>query len=154
MDVITQLQNKDHAIAYMLYKEICTKSAKSDEYYGMLEAFLDLVDSPVSYVRTRGFGLVCAQARWDDQGKIEKSMERMLVLLHDKKPAVVRQCLTALHEVGLFRPELCKRISFELNQIKLEDYKETMRPLIQEDINNLKKLVESINYVKNTCIMR
>jgi len=38
----------------------------------------------------------------------------MLALLHDDKPLVVRQCLAALHEVVLYRPELGGAIKTEL----------------------------------------
>ncbi len=70
-----------------------------------------------SYVRTRGFVLCCAQARWDESGKLQNALPVMFVLLHDDKPIVVRQCLAALHEVVLYRTELSEAIKAELETI-------------------------------------
>jgi len=54
----------------------------------------------------------------------------MLALLHDDKPIVVRQCLAALHEVVLYRTELCEAIKAELETIDLSKDKDSMSPLI------------------------
>lgn len=43
----------------------------------------------------------------------------MLKLLHDEKPTVDRQCLGALHEVVLYRPEHCETILKEIQSIDL-----------------------------------
>lgn len=57
----------------------------------------------------------------------------MLTLLHDVKPTVVRQCLHALHEVLLYRPELSEIINEEIKSIDLSGYKDSMATLIQKD---------------------
>lgn len=95
------------------------KSAASDEYYSCFEDFFNLLNASSSYVRTRGFTLCCAQARWDTQGKLQRALPSMLKLLHDEKPTVDRQCLGALHEVVLYRPEHCETILKEIQSIDL-----------------------------------
>ena len=55
----------------------------------------------------------------DESGKLRKALPVMLALLHDDKPIVVRQCLAALHEVVLYRTELCEAIKAELETIDL-----------------------------------
>lgn len=139
---IKKLQDKDDKKAYELAKQIVAASALSDEYYPLFDGFLSMITAESSYVRTRGFSLCCAQARWDTQGKLEKSLPLMLTLLHDVKPTVVRQCLGALHEVVLYRPELCERISAEIQGIDLSGYKDSMAPLIRKDIDELKKILD------------
>jgi hypothetical protein len=55
---------------------------------------------------------------------------------------VVRQCLAALHEVVLYRPELGKEIKAELETIDLSKYKDGMSPLIKKDMDELLKLID------------
>lgn len=139
--LILKLRDKDDKKAYDFSKQICALSASSDEYYSYFDDFLSMINANSSYVRTRGFSLCCAQARWDTEGKLEKALPSMLALLHDKKPTVVRQCLGALHEVALYRPELCDIINAEVQSINLSGYKESMAPLIQKDIDELLKIL-------------
>ena len=141
-NLINGLQDKDDKKAYTLSKEISAKSAAIDEYYSCFDVFFGLINAKSSYVRTRGFILCCAQARWDTQGKLQSVLPEMLKLLHDDKPTVVRQCLGALHEVAVYRPELCKIIVKELQCMDLSKYKDSMAPLIQKDMKELKKVVE------------
>lgn len=63
-------------------------------------------------------------------------------MLNDPKPAVVRQCLNALHEVVLFRPELSGEIENALTEIDLSKYKNSMSPLIEKDIEALRNLLK------------
>ena len=67
----------------------------------------------------------------------------MEALLNDPKPTVVRQCLSALHEVALFRPEMCKHIKKTISKIDLSIYKDSMKPLIKKDIDELLKRVNN-----------
>lgn len=140
--LISALQDKDDKKAYAFSKKISAESAASDVYYSYFEDFASLLDAKSSYVRTRGFTLCCAQARWDTGGKLERALSAMFQLLHDDKPTVVRQCLGALHEVALYRPELCEAIKTELEHMNLSKYKDSMVPLIQKDRKELLKVVE------------
>lgn len=142
-DLILKLQDKDDKKAYELAKQIGVASASSDEYYSYFNDFLSMINAKSSYVRTRGFSLCCAQARWDKEGKLEKALPLMLTLLHDAKPTVVRQCLGALHEVVLYRPELCEIVNEEIQSIDLSGYKDSMALLIQKDIDELLKSDDS-----------
>ena len=140
--IIEALQDKDDRKAYALFKEINAKSAESDEYYQYLDRFVVLTSSENSYVRTRGFCLACAQARWDVQGRLAGAMDRMLSLLNDPKPIVVRQCLAALHEVAIYRPELSDAIRAGIEKIDLSKYKDSMSPLIRKDMDELLKMLD------------
>ena len=79
-----------------------------------------------SYVRTRGFILICNQAQWVNDGQMEEVFDQMLSMLNDPKPTVVRQCLNALHEVALFQPELSERIENALDEMELSKYKDSI----------------------------
>lgn len=65
----------------------------------------------------------------------------MLALLHDEKPTVVRQYLTALHEVILYRPELHEVIKSEVEKIDVSKCKDSMSPLIKKDIDELLDMI-------------
>ena len=140
--LIESLQDKDYKKAYAALKEIQSKSAESDAFFHFFNEFSGLLAAKNSYVRTRGFLLCCAQARWDTQGKLQQALPTMFLLLHDEKPSVARQCLRALHEVVLYRPELCERIKAELLSIDLSQYQDSMAPLIQKDIHALLKAMK------------
>lgn len=141
MNIILELQNKDHKKAYALTKEISAKSAESSEFYSYFDDFISLLDNKSSYIRMRGFLLACAQARWDKEEKLQENMDILLRLLNDEKPTVVRQCLAALQEVVLYRPKLINRIDQELSKIDLSQYKGSMKSLIKKDIMDLKSIL-------------
>lgn len=141
-NIIDALRDKDDKKAYAFAKEIMAKSAESREYYSYFDEFASLLTAKSSYVRTRGFALCCAQARWDTARKIREALPAMFTLLHDEKPTVVRQCLKALHEVALYRPELCVEITAEVKRIELSKYKDSMSPLIKKDMDALLKMTE------------
>jgi hypothetical protein len=65
----------------------------------------------------------------------------MFALLHDDKPIVVRQCLAALHEVVLYRSELCETIKAELETVNVLNYMDSMSSLIKKDIDELLKMI-------------
>lgn len=136
------LQDKDNNNAYALSRDIAAKSAASNEYYSVFDEFAGLLTAKSSYVRTRGFALCCAQARWDEEGKLKTAFPAMLALLHDEKPTVVRQCIGALREVALYRPEMCGDIKAGLETIDLTRYKDSVSPLIRKDADELLKLLE------------
>lgn len=138
-DILEKLTDKNDKAAYEYAKLVASESAGSDKYYGYLQDFASLLDDESSYVRTRGFILCCSQARWDREGKLKELLPRMLVLLNDKKPTVVRQCLKALLEVAMFHPELNEELRRGIAGIDLLRYKDSMAPLIKKDIEEVRK---------------
>lgn len=140
--ILQQLTDKDDDRAFKRTKEIAAVSEFSPEYYSFLEQFASLLQNSKTYIRTRAFILCCSQARWDDEGRIRKILPDMLKLLHDPKPTVVRQCLNAVQELIVFRPELCSCIRKEVESIDLSAYRETMVPLIQKDIGVVLQLLD------------
>lgn len=65
-DIIERLQDKDDKKAYALSKEIIDKSVLSNVHFSYFDEFAGLLTAKSSYVRTRGFVLCSAQARWDE----------------------------------------------------------------------------------------
>ena len=141
-EVIARLRDKDDKAAYKYAQQIGTESAKSDKYLMMIPEFVGMLTDKSSYIRTRGFCLICNQARWANDGQIEAVFEEMSVLLYDDKPTVVRQCLGALHEVALYRQEMTDKIKSAVSKIDLSRYKDSMALLIEKDMKELLKLLE------------
>lgn len=141
-EVIARLKDKDDKAAYEYAKQMGMESAESDKYLNMIPEFADMLSDKSSYVRTRGFCLICNQARWADAGQIEAIFDEMSELLYDDKGTVVRQCLGALHEVALYRPEMIDKMYQAVIKIDTRKYKDSMSPLIEKDRKELLKILE------------
>lgn len=142
MDILSGLQSKNSDEAYRLLLLLEEESERSDELYSSLNLFLPLLKDKSSLVRTRGFRLICAQARWDRVGWLERHLDELLAELDDGKATAVRQCLAALHPVVLFQPELRPRIREKLDRLDLSKYKASMIPLLLKDMNELRGMME------------
>ena len=140
-EVISKLRDKDNKAAYEYAKQLGVESAESDKYLDLIPQFAKLLTDENSYVRTRGFCLICNQARWADAGQIESVFDEMSALLYDAKPTVVRMCLGALHEVALYRPEMADRIIRTVHRIDITKYKDSMSGLIEKDMKELLKIL-------------
>lgn len=135
--LITRLQDPDDKKAYALMQEIVETSAFTSRYYEYIDDFASLLGSEKTYIRTRAFLICCALARWDDEHRIQGFLPDMLKLFHDKKAIVVRQCLAAAKDLVEYRPELRASIEEEARSIDLTQYRESMIPLLQKDIDKL-----------------
>ena len=142
-EIIQRLIDKDDKKAYEYAKKIGIESTKSNKYLDMIPDFASMLQDKSSLVRTRFFILICNQARWADDDQFEDVFKQMKILLNDPKPTVVRQCLNALHEVALFRPKMCNAIRKTVSKIDLSIYKDSMKPLIKKDIDELLKRVNN-----------
>ena len=57
-----------------------------------------------------------------------------LAHITDEKPITARQCVKALALVGQAKPQYIPKILSALRDADLSKYKDSMRPLIEEDI--------------------
>jgi len=147
-EIILALTDKDENKAYEYTKKICSESEHTDKYYKNIDDFVSLITNKNSYIRTRAFILCCSQSKWDTNGKIKSVLPQMLTLFHDIKPTVVRQCLNAVKEVVVYRPELAETVENELKKIYLSQYKDSMSPLIKKDMDSLTELINEVRNVK------
>lgn len=149
MDIIHLLTANDHTAAYNLLLALEATSAESNQFYPCFDAFLGLLSHPNAYVRTRGFRLCCAQARWDLEGKLDAHLPELLAVLPNAKPTALRQALTALTNVVHYQPALGSRVEETLSGLDLSQYKDSMRPLLQQDIARLRNQIHSLLPSKN-----
>ncbi|MGN0078847.1 MAG: hypothetical protein ACI36V_08725 [Coriobacteriales bacterium] len=141
MELVEELAGRDARRGYQLMLEFEPQSFQSDALYCLFDEFVDLTEHPSSIVRTRGFRLAVAQARWDEQGKIATRFGELAAMLHDGKPTAVRQCLSALHRAVELRPQLAPLITAELDRIDVSKYAPSMAPLIAQDVAALRERI-------------
>lgn len=137
-EILSKLTSKDTVAGYRLFEQMEKDSAKTAVYYDYIDDFVKLLNSKNAYVRIRSFSLICYQARWDEENRIDKYIDKMLMLLNDDKPIVVRKCLEALHELLVFKNYNDKVLEV-LNNMHTQKYADSMKPLIDKDIAELRK---------------
>ena len=133
-DILHQLTQKDNSLAYAFLQELTAQSESSDAYYPYLDDFLSLLTDKSAFRRYRGFAAVCAQAKWDADGRINAALPQLLALLRDEKPSVIRQCLTLLPALAADKPELRPALIAAVKSMDVSGYRDSMQPLILQDM--------------------
>ena len=135
--LLSTLTAKDTKQGYGAFLELERLSEESDDLYPYTERFADMVSNRAWAVRCRGFRLFCKQARWDTDGVIDRHLDRALSILEDEKPTAVRQALAALLDVVPYKRALWPIIRQRVEAMDLNQYKDSMAPLIEKDIQRL-----------------
>ena len=146
MDVgymLSMLEDKDTSAAFEILKELENLSNNSNALYPYIDKFIDMTGSEKYVVRVRGFRLFCKQAKWDVNNIIDENLKDTLSILNDEKPTAVRQALTALHDLVLYKEELRDFVKERVLAIDYYKYKDTMHSLIAKDIQNLLNIIEN-----------
>lgn len=63
---IENLYNEDNNIAYKTLLELETMTTESNELYNYFNEFLKMINNKKTFIRVRGFRLICSLAMWDD----------------------------------------------------------------------------------------
>ena len=134
MDILTA---KDTKQGYGAIMEMERLSEETDDLYHYTEGVEEMISEKAWDVRCRGFRLFCKQARWDDDGVIDRCLERAMAILEDEKPTAVRLALAALLDVTPYKRELWPAIRQRVEAIDLMHYKDSMAPLIEKDVQKL-----------------
>ncbi len=132
---IENLYNKDNNSAYRTLLELETITTESNELYSYFDDLLEMLNSEKTFIRVRGFRLICCLAKWDNENKINKNIDVILNELEDEKGTSVRQCLEKLNLILMYKFELTEIIEFKINNLDLTKYKESMQSLIKKDID-------------------
>jgi len=147
MEDIAQLVNAltgpDSDAACNALRRLKSESADSDAVYRHFGAFAKMLDSANSYVRMRGFLMICANARWDAERRIDAVLDRCLARIEDEKPIAARVCIQALPDIAKYRPELSPAIARALRCADPGRYRDTMRGLVAKDIQEALRKIEA-----------
>ena len=132
---IKNLYNKDNNSAYKTLLELETIAAESNELYSYFDLFLKMLNNEKSFIRVRGFRLICCLAKWDTENKINDNIDFILKELKDKNGTSVRQCLEKLNLILIYKNELKDITASKLRSLALFGYKKSMQLLIKKDLD-------------------
>lgn len=132
---IEKLYSQDNTSAYHILLELEGITAESNELYAYFNDLLELLNNPKTFVRVRGFRLICCLAKWDTENKINRNIDVILKELDDEKGTSVRQCLEKLNLILMYKIELTQIIERKIKNLELSKYKESMQSLIKKDID-------------------
>lgn len=136
---IKKLYNEDNNSAYKTLLELETITTESNELYNYFNEFLKMLNNEKTFIRVRGFRLICSLAKWDNENKINKNIDIILKELEDEKGTSVRQCLEKLNLILVHKIELTDIIENKVRNLELSKYKESMQFLIKKDIDYILK---------------
>lgn len=134
---LENLWNEDNNIAYRTLLELETITAESNELYNYFSEVLNMLSNSKTFVRVRGFRLICCLAKWDTENKINTNIDMILSELEDEKGTSVRQCLEKLSLILMYKIELTDIIENKIKNLNLSKYKESMQSLIKKDIESI-----------------
>ena len=138
-NVTEKLTFKDDKYACAFAEKIISESQKTEEWYEYFDEFASLLDYPKSLVRNRVLHILAANAQWDEENRFDAILSDFLTHITDEKPITARQCVKALAQVGLAKPQYIPRILSCLESAELSKYKDSMRPLMERDMTETKK---------------
>ena len=133
-NIAAKLTVKDDKYACALADKIIAESRETDEWYEYFDDFASLLNHPKSLVRNRALYILAANAQWDTENRFDAVLPAYLSHITDEKPITARQCIKALAQVGLAKPQYIPAILSRLQGADLSKYKDSMRPLIEKGI--------------------
>ena len=140
-NIVQKLTSKDDKYACAFTDRIVAESRDTDEWYEYFEDVASLLDHPKSLVRNRALYILAANAQWDEENRFDLILPDYLKHITDEKPITARQCVKALAQVGLARPQYIPQILSALRSADLSKYKDSMRPLIERDMEETEKIL-------------
>ena len=138
-DIIAKLTAKDDKYACAIADKIISESQDTDEWYEYFDTFASLLNHPKSLVRNRILYILAANAQWDDENRFDAIFEDYLAHITDEKPITARQCIKSLVQVGMAKPQYIPRIIDCFRSADLSKYKDSMHPLIEQDMAETEK---------------
>ncbi len=141
-ELMEKLHSKNNKIAYGAMQELEKESDITNEVYKYFDQFVDMLENSTSYVRNRGLILIAANAKWDEDNKIDEIIDIYLKHIIDDKAITARQCIKGLPNIAKYKPDLKEVIKTSLSSANIEHYPDSMRPLVEKDISNALKWIK------------
>jgi len=142
-DIAAKLTAKDDKCACAFAQKIISESKASNMWYEFLDDFAALLDYPKSLVRNRILYILAANVRWDNENRFDQILPEYLKHVTDEKPITARQCIKALAQIGLAKPQYIPKILNCFQEVDLSNYKDSMRPLIEKDMKETETTLRS-----------
>lgn len=144
--LLADLRGPDPSAAYRRLRELEAIATDCDALYPHVRDVAELAGAATNAERIRGFRLLCLQARWDRDDLLGELLPPVLSLVDDQRPTTVRQALRYLRHVIVMKPSLTETVMNAVEAIDTSRFKaDTMRPLIERDIADLRNAVDTAN---------
>ena len=140
-ETLTKLTAKDDKLACAIADRIIAESQDTNTWYQYFDAFASLLNHPKSLVRNRALHILAVNAQWDEENRFDVILQEFLAHVTDEKPITARQCIKALAQVGLAKPQYVPQILACFHNADLSKYKDSMRPLIEKDMAETEKVL-------------
>lgn len=140
-EIIAKLTAKDDKYACAIADKIISESHDTNEWYEYFDWFASLLNHPKSLVRNRALNILAANAQWDDENRFDTILDDYLTHITDEKPITARQCIKALRQIGKAKPQYIPRILSCFHDADLSQYKDSMRPLIEKDMEETERVL-------------
>ena len=98
--LVEWLSLKDDNIRYQAFLILQSRSIFFNDVYSFWDTFRNKLKSDNSYQRSIGLMLIAENVRWDEQNRMEDTMDEYLELFNDEKPITIRQCIQSLGKVA------------------------------------------------------
>ena len=121
--------------------KIISESQDTDEWYEYFDEFASLLNHPKSLVRNRVLYILATNAQWDNENRFDAIISEYIAHVTDDKPITARQCIKALAQIGVAKPQYIPRILLCLHEADLSKYKDSMRPLIEKDMAEKERIL-------------
>lgn len=132
--LVEWLSEKDDKLRYQAFLLLEQRSLQTRDVYPFWNVFHQKLGSSNSYQRSIGVMLLAANAKWDDDRRLDEMIGEYLLLLYDEKPITVRQCLQSLSRIVAAKPHLGQIVASSVLAIDLATCRETMRKSILTDM--------------------
>ena len=140
-DIIAKLIAKDDKYACAIADKIISESQDTDEWYEYFDEFASLLNHPKSLVRNRVLYILATNAQGDNENRFDAIISEYIAHVTDDKPITARQCIKALAQIGVAKPQYIPRILLCLHEADLSKYKDSMRPLIEKDMAEKERIL-------------
>lgn len=141
--MLAALTGKNDKYACELTGKIIQESRESEEWFDYIETFAALLLHPKSLVRNRALTILASNAQWDTENRFEQLLPEYLSHITDEKPITARVCIQTLPELAQAKPQYIPAILRTLEEAELSKYKDSMRPLIEKDIQEVKRILSA-----------
>lgn len=139
---INALFSKNNKLACDELHYLMGQSIQTNENYQYMDIFSEMLHDESNKICLRGALLICANARWDIDNKIDRVIDELLMHVEDEKPTSSRQFIKSLGNVILHKKELIPTIKEKLENVDFSKYKESMSTLLTRDVQLLLKYID------------
>ena len=137
--IIAELTRKDDKFPCAFAEKIISESRETEAWYEYFGSFASLLNHPKSLVRNRVLRILAANAQWDEENRFDFIIDDYITHITDEKPITARQCVKALAQIGMAKPQYIPKIIACFRNADLAKYKDSMRPLIEKDMAETEK---------------